>query len=213
MRRSAEVLCLRGFVERQEWSKEVATLESATPRKQTARSRLPGRRRNGSLSPVDPRRSRTPRPALPVGNGAALRVGVDVLLGEPDDKSRAGAHAEQESSVRPLAEKDFWAALADTERWAWVKVGAVAQVLYTFCGRITPEGRLPPTARPRSDPWPHSGRQQHRQTTAPTVMTSFYILFLGSYCALYTLDWVWRALDVYDSLGVLLPTLPIMLRP
>lgn len=37
-----------------------------------------------------------------------------------------------------------------------------------------------------------------RQTTVPTVITSFYILLLGSYRGLYILNWIWRELDVND---------------
>lgn len=37
-----------------------------------------------------------------------------------------------------------------------------------------------------------------RQTTVPTVITSFYILFLGSYRGLYILNWIWRELDTND---------------
>jgi hypothetical protein len=37
-----------------------------------------------------------------------------------------------------------------------------------------------------------------RQTTVPTVITSFYILFLGSYRGLYILNWIWRGLDSND---------------
>ncbi|KAJ9149711.1 ER lumen protein-retaining receptor [Coniochaeta hoffmannii] len=37
-----------------------------------------------------------------------------------------------------------------------------------------------------------------RQTTVPTVITSFYILFLGSYRGLYILNWIWRELDSND---------------
>lgn len=37
-----------------------------------------------------------------------------------------------------------------------------------------------------------------RQTTVPTVITSFYILFLGSYRGLYILNWIWRELDIND---------------
>lgn len=32
----------------------------------------------------------------------------------------------------------------------------------------------------------------------PTVITSFYILFLGSYRGLYILNWIWRDLDIND---------------
>ena len=35
-----------------------------------------------------------------------------------------------------------------------------------------------------------------RQTTVPTVITSLYIVFLGSYRALYLLNWIARALDL-----------------
>ncbi|KAK3498339.1 ER lumen protein retaining receptor-domain-containing protein [Neurospora crassa] len=35
-----------------------------------------------------------------------------------------------------------------------------------------------------------------RQTTVPTVITSLYIVFLGSYRALYILNWIVRALDI-----------------
>lgn len=37
-----------------------------------------------------------------------------------------------------------------------------------------------------------------RQTTVPTVITSFYILFLGSYRGLYLLNWIVRGLDTND---------------
>lgn len=37
-----------------------------------------------------------------------------------------------------------------------------------------------------------------RQTTVPTVISSFYILFLGSYRGLYILNWIWRGLDSND---------------
>ncbi|KAL7620312.1 hypothetical protein AAE478_009306 [Parahypoxylon ruwenzoriense] len=37
-----------------------------------------------------------------------------------------------------------------------------------------------------------------RQTTVPTVIDSFYLLTLGSYRALYILNWIWRELDVND---------------
>ncbi|KAB5549679.1 ER lumen protein retaining receptor-domain-containing protein [Coniochaeta sp. 2T2.1] len=37
-----------------------------------------------------------------------------------------------------------------------------------------------------------------RQTTVPTVITSFYILFLGSYRGLYILNWFLREVDVND---------------
>lgn len=35
-----------------------------------------------------------------------------------------------------------------------------------------------------------------RQTTVPTVITSLYIVFLGSYRALYLLNWIARAFDI-----------------
>ncbi|KAK1754926.1 ER lumen protein-retaining receptor [Echria macrotheca] len=38
-----------------------------------------------------------------------------------------------------------------------------------------------------------------RQTTVPTVITSFYIVFLGSYRALYLLNWILRELDTNDK--------------
>ncbi|KAI3324768.1 ER lumen protein retaining receptor-domain-containing protein [Xylariaceae sp. AK1471] len=34
-----------------------------------------------------------------------------------------------------------------------------------------------------------------RQTNVPTVIDSFYLISLGSYRALYCLNWIWRALD------------------
>ncbi|KAK3942100.1 ER lumen protein-retaining receptor [Diplogelasinospora grovesii] len=37
-----------------------------------------------------------------------------------------------------------------------------------------------------------------RQTTVPTVITSLYIVFLGSYRGLYLLNWLLRELDVND---------------
>ncbi|KAI1137163.1 ER lumen protein retaining receptor-domain-containing protein [Hypoxylon sp. FL0543] len=37
-----------------------------------------------------------------------------------------------------------------------------------------------------------------RQTTVPTVIDSYYLLTLGSYRALYILNWIWRGLDVND---------------
>ncbi|ODA79199.1 hypothetical protein RJ55_04791 [Drechmeria coniospora] len=37
-----------------------------------------------------------------------------------------------------------------------------------------------------------------RQTTVPTVIDSFYLVALGSYRALYCLNWIWRALDPTD---------------
>ena len=37
-----------------------------------------------------------------------------------------------------------------------------------------------------------------RQTTVPTVITSFYIVFLGSYRALYLINWFMRELDTND---------------
>lgn len=37
-----------------------------------------------------------------------------------------------------------------------------------------------------------------RQTNVPTVIDSFYLLTLGSYRALYILNWIWRELDVND---------------
>lgn len=37
-----------------------------------------------------------------------------------------------------------------------------------------------------------------RQTTVPTVIDSGYILTLGSYRALYLLNWIWRGLDAND---------------
>ncbi|KAI0126499.1 ER lumen protein retaining receptor [Xylariales sp. AK1849] len=37
-----------------------------------------------------------------------------------------------------------------------------------------------------------------RQTTVPTVINSGYILTLGSYRALYMLNWIWRELDIND---------------
>ncbi|KAK3329595.1 ER lumen protein retaining receptor-domain-containing protein [Apodospora peruviana] len=37
-----------------------------------------------------------------------------------------------------------------------------------------------------------------RQTTVPTVITSFYIVFLGSYRALYVVNWFLRELDTND---------------
>ncbi|KAI0007758.1 ER lumen protein retaining receptor-domain-containing protein [Xylariaceae sp. FL0662B] len=37
-----------------------------------------------------------------------------------------------------------------------------------------------------------------RQTTVPTVIDSFYLLALGSYRALYMLNWIWREFDVND---------------
>ena len=37
-----------------------------------------------------------------------------------------------------------------------------------------------------------------RQTTVPTVITSFYIVFLGSYRGLYLLNWILRGLDTND---------------
>lgn len=44
-----------------------------------------------------------------------------------------------------------------------------------------------------------------RQTTVPTVITSFYIVFLGSYRALYLVNWVLRAanMDYPDGVSVL----------
>lgn len=44
-----------------------------------------------------------------------------------------------------------------------------------------------------------------RQTTVPTVITSFYILFLGSYRALYLVNWIMRAAndDYPDGVSVL----------
>ncbi|KAI1106220.1 ER lumen protein retaining receptor-domain-containing protein [Jackrogersella minutella] len=38
-----------------------------------------------------------------------------------------------------------------------------------------------------------------RQTTVPTVIDSFYLLALGSYRALYILNWIWRAADPNDD--------------
>ena len=38
-----------------------------------------------------------------------------------------------------------------------------------------------------------------RQTTVPTVITSFYIVFLGSYRGLYLINWIWRATDPEDQ--------------
>ncbi|KAK4094321.1 hypothetical protein Purlil1_926 [Purpureocillium lilacinum] len=35
-----------------------------------------------------------------------------------------------------------------------------------------------------------------RQTTVPTVIDSFYLVALGSYRALYCLNWIWREFDV-----------------
>lgn len=35
-----------------------------------------------------------------------------------------------------------------------------------------------------------------RQTTTPTVIDSFYLVALGSYRALYCLNWIWRELDI-----------------
>ncbi|KAH9906503.1 ER lumen protein retaining receptor-domain-containing protein [Xylariomycetidae sp. FL2044] len=37
-----------------------------------------------------------------------------------------------------------------------------------------------------------------RQTTVPTVIDSFYLIALGSYRALYILNWIWRGLDPND---------------
>jgi len=37
-----------------------------------------------------------------------------------------------------------------------------------------------------------------RQTTVPTVLSSFYLLNLGSYRGFYILNWIWRELDVND---------------
>ncbi|KAI1633185.1 ER lumen protein retaining receptor 2 [Biscogniauxia mediterranea] len=37
-----------------------------------------------------------------------------------------------------------------------------------------------------------------RQTTVPTVIDSFYLLALGSYRALYCLNWIWRGADPND---------------
>ncbi|TPX17177.1 uncharacterized protein E0L32_003295 [Thyridium curvatum] len=37
-----------------------------------------------------------------------------------------------------------------------------------------------------------------RQTTVPTVIDSFYLVALGSYRALYVLNWIWRGLDPSD---------------
>ncbi|KAI5918328.1 ER lumen protein retaining receptor 2 [Camillea tinctor] len=37
-----------------------------------------------------------------------------------------------------------------------------------------------------------------RQTTVPTVIDSFYLLALGSYRALYCLNWIWRSADSED---------------
>lgn len=37
-----------------------------------------------------------------------------------------------------------------------------------------------------------------RQTTVPTVITSFYIVFLGSYRGLYVLNWIWKELDTNE---------------
>ncbi|KAI1501184.1 ER lumen protein retaining receptor 2 [Biscogniauxia marginata] len=37
-----------------------------------------------------------------------------------------------------------------------------------------------------------------RQTTVPTVIDSFYLLALGSYRALYCLNWIWREADPND---------------
>jgi hypothetical protein len=38
-----------------------------------------------------------------------------------------------------------------------------------------------------------------RQTTVPTVITSFYIVFLGSYRGLYVLNWIVKEIDVNDK--------------
>lgn len=38
-----------------------------------------------------------------------------------------------------------------------------------------------------------------RQTTVPTVLNSGYILTLGSYRALYILNWIWRKADSFDD--------------
>jgi hypothetical protein len=38
-----------------------------------------------------------------------------------------------------------------------------------------------------------------RQTSVPTVLNSGYILTLGSYRALYILNWIWRKLDANDD--------------
>jgi hypothetical protein len=38
-----------------------------------------------------------------------------------------------------------------------------------------------------------------RQTTIPTVITSFYIVFLGSYRGLYLLNWILKELDTNDK--------------
>ena len=38
-----------------------------------------------------------------------------------------------------------------------------------------------------------------RQTTVPTVITSFYIVFLGSYRALYLLNWIYRGIETPES--------------
>ncbi|KAI1191878.1 ER lumen protein retaining receptor-domain-containing protein [Nemania serpens] len=37
-----------------------------------------------------------------------------------------------------------------------------------------------------------------RQTSVPTVIDSFYLITLGSYRALYCLNWIWRELDPND---------------
>jgi len=38
-----------------------------------------------------------------------------------------------------------------------------------------------------------------RQTTVPTVITSFYIVFLGSYRGLYLINWILRELDTNEK--------------
>ncbi|KAA8634650.1 hypothetical protein SMACR_02932 [Sordaria macrospora] len=70
--------------------------------------------------------------------------------------------------VMIMKKKEYWG----FQEWLWV----FSQVLESVC--VLPQLLL------------------LRQTTVPTVITSLYIVFLGSYRALYILNWIARALDI-----------------
>jgi hypothetical protein len=84
---------------------------------------------------------------------------------------------EVQSLLSPLASHHprFHLTGAPKKQWLWV----FSQVLESVC--VLPQLLL------------------LRQTTIPTVITSFYIVFLGSYRGLYVLNWIWRGLDTNDK--------------
>ncbi|KAI8626670.1 ER lumen protein retaining receptor-domain-containing protein [Xylariaceae sp. FL1651] len=65
------------------------------------------------------------------------------------------------------------------EQWSYIWIWDFSQILESIC--ILPQLLL------------------LRQTSVPTVIDSFYLLTLGSYRALYCLNWIWRGLDPNDS--------------